>query len=351
MYTVLLVDDQEILRRRLLRMAVWETAGFQVVGEASDGREALERMKLSPVDLLLTDIRMPGMDGMDLVREARRDGLASCLVLVSGYQEFSLAREALQYGVFDYLVKPVRPEELASLLDRVAVYLSSLKKDGVPELYPEHRTGDLIHSLLHLEPDWENCREDLFREILACVQNDPVRSARLLEKALDQVQEEVLKQAPWIRKYAGPESLSGGGISASAPAEQQLGRAREILEELRELYARHLFPGDLHPAVGEVCRRVLSGVEEPLTVGGLAAELYLSRNYLGDLFHQETGITLSEYITRVRMDRAAVLLESGECTVGEAAWRLHYSSPEYFSRVFKKQMGIPPAGHLRIRRK
>lgn len=351
MYTVLLVDDQEILRRRLLRMPVWETAGFQVVGEASDGREALEKLKRSAVDLLLTDIRMPGMDGMDLVREVRREGLVPCMVLVSGYQEFSLAREALQYGVFDYLVKPVRQEELESLLTRAAAHLDSIRKSGVPELYPERRIGDLIRSILDLSPDWQKCQEELFGEILACTQQDPVRSARMLERALDQVHDELMRQAPWIRNYGSPDAFSVGGLSSSWGMEMLLYRAREVLSELREVYGRHLFSGDLHPAVGEVCRRVLSGVEEPLTVGGLAGELYISRNYLGDLFHQETGMTLSEYITRVRMDRAAVLLETGECTVGEAAQRLHYCSPEYFSRVFKKHMGASPAGYLRIRRK
>jgi two-component system response regulator YesN len=96
-----------------------ETDDFRVVGEAEDGAEALVLIDRLEPDLLLTDIRMPIMDGLELLREIRSKQLRMETVLVSGYGEFSYAQEALRYGAADYLLKPIHSEALLGLLGRL----------------------------------------------------------------------------------------------------------------------------------------------------------------------------------------------------------------------------------------
>lgn len=129
MYRVLIVDDIDILRYDLKRMKVWgETTGFAIEDEASDGREALKKLRESSFDLLITDIRMPVMDGMELLRAVSKENLCPCIVMLSDYTEYSYAREGLLHGAFDYLGKPVNQNDILELLGRAKIFLDQKKR-------------------------------------------------------------------------------------------------------------------------------------------------------------------------------------------------------------------------------
>lgn len=121
MYSVLVVDD-EPLTREYLRANIPSFDGrWRVAGTAADGREALDALEREPVHLIITDIKMPVMDGLALCREvAKRPQPRPRIVILSGYDEFSLAKEAIRYGVNDYLLKPIVREELTETLGKIA---------------------------------------------------------------------------------------------------------------------------------------------------------------------------------------------------------------------------------------
>lgn len=119
MYKVIIADDEYMVKLGLKTLIHDETTDFQVVGEAEDGEEALELIDRLQPDLLLTDIRMPVMDGLDLLREVHSKQLRTDTVLVSGYGEFAYAQEALRYGAVDYLLKPIQADALLGLLNRL----------------------------------------------------------------------------------------------------------------------------------------------------------------------------------------------------------------------------------------
>ncbi|MCX7772278.1 MAG: response regulator, partial [Clostridia bacterium] len=124
MFKVLIVDDVDILRRDLRRLKVWgEASGFTITDEAANGKEALQKLNASAFDMVITDIRMPVMDGMALLRAISKDKLCPCVVLLSDYTEFSYAREGLVHGAFDYLGKPIDGQKLEELLQRVKQFL------------------------------------------------------------------------------------------------------------------------------------------------------------------------------------------------------------------------------------
>ncbi|MBR2187864.1 MAG: response regulator [Eubacterium sp.] len=119
MYRVIIADDEEKICKLIQILVDWEAKGLEIAGVAHDGREALELVKEQGADIIITDIRMPELNGLDLVeaiKNARPD--ISC-VIISGYQEFEYARRALQYGVEEYLLKPIREEELNRVLDEI----------------------------------------------------------------------------------------------------------------------------------------------------------------------------------------------------------------------------------------
>ena len=92
---------------------------MEIAGEAGDGITALEMVRQLKPDVVITDIRMPGMNGMDLIRHVREEQIPVEFVIISGYSEFEYARSAIQYGVSDYLLKPIKKDELNDVLAKL----------------------------------------------------------------------------------------------------------------------------------------------------------------------------------------------------------------------------------------
>lgn len=121
MWRVVLVDDEPGVVDGLAVMVDWTSFGFEIIGTASDGEEALALIEESEPDLVFTDIRMPEMDGIDLIRAAQNDLSTSVrFVIVSGYRDFEYARTAITLGVEDYLLKPIYEEDLGKTLEAIS---------------------------------------------------------------------------------------------------------------------------------------------------------------------------------------------------------------------------------------
>jgi two-component system response regulator YesN len=119
MYKLLIVEDEPSFREGILTMIDWESEGIRVIGTASNGRKALEMMDSELPDILLTDIRMPKMSGLELIEETQKREIDLIPVLLTGYSEFEYAQRALKLGVFDYILKPCNPKQVREVILRV----------------------------------------------------------------------------------------------------------------------------------------------------------------------------------------------------------------------------------------
>lgn len=116
----LLVDDEPFITKGLSVLVDWNALGFTIEGTASNGRQALAFLKKHPVDLIIADIQMPVMDGLELLEAIRRDSVSDAhFVILSGYSDFEYARQALRFDCMDYLLKPVMTDQLTELLRKV----------------------------------------------------------------------------------------------------------------------------------------------------------------------------------------------------------------------------------------
>lgn len=118
-FTVMLADDEKTLLMGMLQGVPWNDFGFNLVAVADNGQDALELIKEIHPDLLISDIRMPFMDGLELARILRENLVNIKIVLLSGFDDFNYAKKALRYEVSDYLLKPVDLEEFTGLLKRM----------------------------------------------------------------------------------------------------------------------------------------------------------------------------------------------------------------------------------------
>lgn len=136
MLNILIVDDEPFIRQGLSVLIDWEAEGFQIVGEAANGQEAITLLRRGHYDLIIADIKMPVMGGIELLRQTRKQGLSDAhFVILSGHYEFEYAKEAIRYQCADYILKPVMQEELIALLRKVsAEYAESRKAEKQEEL-------------------------------------------------------------------------------------------------------------------------------------------------------------------------------------------------------------------------
>lgn len=119
MLNVMLVDDEPLALEGLKLLVDWATEGFSVCAECSNAAEALRMLAPAHPDLIVTDLRMPGMDGLELMLAAKSHGYGGQFVIVSGYGDFEYARRALNIGVAGYLLKPIEPAEASAVLAHV----------------------------------------------------------------------------------------------------------------------------------------------------------------------------------------------------------------------------------------
>lgn len=116
---VLLVDDEKLERVLIRKGYAWEENGFEIIGEASNGEEALEVLSITTPDIIITDINMPYMDGLKLTEEIRTRNIPCKIVIVTGYRDFDYARRALKSGVKDFLLKPVQIKDLKEIVEAI----------------------------------------------------------------------------------------------------------------------------------------------------------------------------------------------------------------------------------------
>ncbi|MBQ7849420.1 MAG: response regulator, partial [Clostridia bacterium] len=137
MLRVVLADDEHKIILLLQKLIQWERLGYEIVGTAGDGLRALELVREKQPHLLITDVQMPGCSGIELIRQAKELQPDLHFIIISGYRKFEYAQSALKYGVEDYLLKPLKQEELTGILLRLSDKLGKeaalefqLKKSG-----------------------------------------------------------------------------------------------------------------------------------------------------------------------------------------------------------------------------
>jgi two-component system, response regulator YesN len=137
MHTVMLVDDEMFVRKGLRNLIDWESLGYAVVDEADNGEDALALIKSKKPDLVITDIRMPVLDGLELIGQTLKLNPDTSFIIISGYNDFSYAQQAVRYGIHDFVLKPIDEEELTETLKRLSSKIARNKLLG-------GQSGDLL---------------------------------------------------------------------------------------------------------------------------------------------------------------------------------------------------------------
>jgi len=383
MWNMLVVDDEPIVRMGLRWMADWERLGVRWKGEASNAEEALQLIEAEEIHIVLTDIRMPGLSGLELAKRllGAKPGLQ--VVILSSYDDFAYAKEALRIGVADYLHKPTMDEnELQEALQKVISRLEHRQASEQPASLTDEERNEYLLSLLdkYTYPDKLKSAEfgldrlaGGFRIVLFRRREDAVPAGgddRLRFQSLRYlIQEYVTKEwggivfsrdcreVIWLANESASRQDMGTLLdalrqnvlsllnmalvsAASGPYRDLRDVPDAYLDALLQLPVNVQSDNYLVRKAKEYVDRHL--LEEEITLGRVAGELGVSSGYLSRVFIMELGENFSDYVIRNKLEYAQRLLRQTNLKVYEISDRLGYTNPQYFSKLFKERVGVTP---------
>ena len=152
MYSIMIVEDEYLVRQGIASLVNYEQFGMQVIAQAENGREAWQKFQKNPADILLTDINMPQMNGLELAKLVRDQAPKCHIVFLTGYDDFDYARTAIKLGADDYLLKPFSKDDVEEMLAKVQTKLDKeRKKAQIQNLVDQGQRSELeeaIHARL-----------------------------------------------------------------------------------------------------------------------------------------------------------------------------------------------------------
>lgn len=230
---ILIIDDEPKIRNGLSNLLT-RREGWEVAGAYENAADALKYLAVNQVDVMITDIKMPEISGLELIARIRERDKKTAIIILSGYSNFQFAQRAIELGVSRYLTKPTNPRELICGLEET---------------------------------------------------------------------------------------------------EKKLGGKQEKEEDSGKI--PNLF-------VQKAADYIKLNYSEKISIKEIADQLYLSPNYLSELFKKHTGKTISEYLTDYRLEKACQLLDHAEYRVGDVSGMVGIHDGRYFSNMFKKKYGMTP---------
>jgi two-component system response regulator YesN len=384
-WTVLIADDEPKIRRGLTQLLDAYTDEFSVVAEAEDGEKALELVGRHQPDLLLVDIRMPFVDGLEFMGRLARLPGERRVIVVSGHDEFDYARQALSLDAFEYLLKPVEEDILIETLRRAAADLARVRDQAAvvvrAQALASKNRAALLEALLReglaglSAQEWDETAAFLDLKFLTPPQLVLVAPGAGTQPWMGLALRRVVEEAVTALGTALLTSDDAGNVAVLAEEADQEAwttaldqielRARETLGQVVSVQRAAVpgFPAGLaavwddlvsdhrdaspHGALATLALNVLEKrYREPaLSLDDVAGELQVSPGHLSRVLKVSTGTSFVDALARVRVRKAAILLGDPAVRVYEVADRVGYASQHYFSRAFRRVLGVAPSDY------
>lgn len=369
----LIVDDEKNVRKVMRQLGEWESVGINEVLEATNGIEALEIIEKEKPGVIFTDIKMPKMSGLQLIERLNQHSYRGKVILVTGYDDYTFMRKAIQLNSFDYLLKPIDPEAFQQVLIKVVDSLEAEQEEN-EEILAEAkklRHSQLMTSLclnegtdtafLHsIIPEAEDIDFTLLyfyqgHQPDPCINelSNELQARNMGATFTFQGEENLYIVLTAKHQWVYVERWISENISIPIRLVQDsFSSFNQIPEVFNGLLTA--LKGNQYRAIRQVdelealkrMQEIVAYVEdyymEDISLQKLSKMFFLTREHISRKFKKETGMTLSKYVTNLRVRQAKQwLLETAE-TIHSISLMLGYQDEKYFSKLFKKVVGLTP---------
>ena len=344
MYKVIIADDEPFIRNGLFLRVDWETMGFEVINVFADGRDVLKCLENHRADVLLTDICMNHVSGLQVAKTIKEKYPWMKVILLSGYQEFEYAKEAMYQGVYEYLLKPVKPKEVGNVLLKVKEELDKKRyEEQLISSLGEKEYGrilSLTHSIVDSvlgegEEIWH-----VFVYLKPIVLKATPEIRRVVVQQLLSFMMSKLEQKDHGLAKTFSDQIRGLDYSGDGSVSEGLSQILSNLND--ELIARGLVAIPRKSKDGSIekaCNYINNHLEADLSYEQVAEYVCMSPRHFSRRFRSEKGETFTEFIVRLRVERAMKLLDEGKILAEDIGVAVGYRDDKYFQQIFKRRTG------------
>lgn len=359
-YSVLIVDDEFPARKQIIRM-LNQISGYTAAGEARNGEDGFSKYRELKPDIVLTDIEMPVMNGLEMIRLIREQNPAQVIIILSCYESFSYAQQAIRCNVQDYLIKDMtKTEQLEEVLRRNTV--SAAIRDGeIRNLMHEHippqkNPGIPVQTLPEIEKQFGELSLGFLSHNFTVCESLLLSFGRVSIQGFSQFcfMQYILDMIiNWIGRECVQYDISSACVFKDDLSPLDLFMRSASVQEGIEtliLWIRRLFdaapPVSFSPRIANIILFISDHFAEELTLQRISDEFHISPVYLSRSFKAETGKNIISYINIIRVEKAKLLLTSGQYQVNEIAYMVGFHNSQNFYNTFKKTEGTSPAEFL-----
>lgn len=388
MLRLLLVEDERYLREQMLSQVPWKTFGIGEVRGAADSDEAFETFETLRPDILLTDIRIPTINGIEMARRMLARSPQLRVIFMSAYSDTGYLHSALVMGSVDYLFKPVQLDDLEKALFQASTLLTQLRSDQARRQLVENNADDLLGTLFKRILTADGTKENLLCQwetlpqlkeaagyVLIFFSAAPAISLEVRENCLQYLPMMKIAYMRWIP--LNNEQLAMLCCFEERPEAQQLNEMvqrlnillqingylkaevsrSDLVNKIGDLYgiaadkpANDTMELACRPRVAALCLQIEKMIqdryrEHNFSASVIAEEFHYTSAYICTIFKQKNGITIHDYINGCRIAKAKQLLLNPRNTMFSIATQVGYENDSYFSRVFKRLEGINPSDY------
>lgn len=355
MYKAVIIDDEPWTREVIKSLGQWKELGIEVIGEASDGEYGRELISHLAPDIILTDVRMPYLNGIDLLKVLRSEGNTAKVIIISGYDDFTYIHSVIKLNVIDYLLKPIKPEELNEQLRRAVDQLQEEK---------QIRSGESMDGFLNAPwtQEYFTLRNRAYESLRANNEDDITLAFDKMNALFPDAARPEISKGMMIGLYYGLMEWLQKFIGESGYAQEDLFKPLEtsflfsgetqitdMLQNMSQLYclAARGVSKLLHERNRLDIRAVEAFVKSRFSDTGsvsleeTAARFFVSKEYLSKIFKQSVGDGFSDYVSSLRMNKAKELIERG-VPLKDVSTMTGYLDQAHFYKSFKRFYGITP---------
>ncbi|WP_342575014.1 response regulator [Paenibacillus sp. FSL M8-0142] len=347
MYKLMIIDDEYAIHLSLRKLTEMSGLGIEVVAEAEDGAEALKLMEETSPDIIVTDICMPEMDGLEFIRRVRESRKHTFILILSGHDNFEYARQAMRCGVSDFLLKPVDPAQFHAALVKACEELDRrverFSRQTAWTLAQQRSKAQLVDLLWSAQ---EREALALAGDMIAHFETGGPADVSLPRYVRMLMQELLLMLEERGLKLPDGELRNGMHTPDIAQDDDKEACRQRLLKIISETicWIKGMRNLGAHHNIVKAKRYIEENyAAEDLSLQEVADSLGMSVTYLSRTFKNETNMNFVKYVTQVRMEKAKELLAQGGLSAQEAAYRVGYSDYVHFSKTFKKVHGLTPS--------
>ena len=394
---MVLVEDESFERSSIAKYIDWDLVGVRIIGEAANGSQGLSIVMDAKPDIVLTDVKMPIMDGIEMARRIRAELPKVKIIFLSSYDDFEYARQAIDLSISAYLMKPVKESELLRVIKRVADEISEdrieqriqKKLQNNYEISANLAKQALVNRILTgIEPDEGDARQlglewllqpsrnlcllisiydaagfadsiDAYMELLnqqcaglckrainICIHAGILITICMLED--DSPPDATEKIHGLIKAFFSERRIAGVRVESA----RGTGGGQSLSDLYMSIVQRESIAYDLKPKpakaknkrqiADEIVSIIRENYQQPLSLESIAKSLFFTPNYLGMVFKSIMNTSVNQFLMTTRLEKAIELLSKTDMPVNDIAIKCGYGSITYFYKVFKAEKGVTP---------